>query len=353
MTMNQKKVQYATIRDVAKLANTSTVTVSYVLSGNTSRPVSRELRERVFAAAEQLHYSKSAVASSLKGKKRGLIAVLIPQFNNIFFTRVCNSIEDVALASDMITMVCDTRDSPQRERKIIELAISQRVDGIIIGPTREGYKNTELLRRLEIPFVSVGRRLEGHTEPDYYYVGSDNFWAGYLGGEHLTQNGHKNFALIEWESDLSTVRDRKAGFSQAISSCICAGGEYIVRSSRELTVESGYNLTKELLSQHHPTALLYTHHRLAQGGIIYLQEAGVKVPENISLIIIGTPAWGQLATPPYTMINQHEDRIGTTAAELLLSLMSGDTASPLLRQRQHLFPCELLVRGSVKNLFNP
>ena len=133
--MGERRGKYPTIKDVARLANTSTATVSYVLSGNTDRLISLELRDRVLDAAEELHYTKSAVASSLRVNRRGLVFLLIPQFSNIYFTRACESLEDVIIANDFLPMICDTREDPERERKLIENAVAQRADGIILGPT--------------------------------------------------------------------------------------------------------------------------------------------------------------------------------------------------------------------------
>ena len=144
--MAGQKAYYATIKDVAKLAGTSTATVSYVLNGNTERVMSPQLRQRVLDAAHELHYTKSAVASSLRAKQRGLVSILIPQFSNIYFTRVCESVEDVVFANDFMPMICDTREEPERERRLLENAVAQRVDGIILGPTNAGWENTALLR---------------------------------------------------------------------------------------------------------------------------------------------------------------------------------------------------------------
>lgn len=351
--MSQGKAKYATIKDIARLANTSTATVSYILNGISSRYVSAELRERVLRAAKELNYNKSAVASSLKGKSRGLVAVLIPQFSNIFFTRVCGSIEDVAYANDIIAMVCDTRDIPELEMDIIEKVVSQRVDGIIIGPTTGGWENTELLRRLNVPFVAIERPFDpvvAGTDDASYFVGSDNFQAGYLAGRHFVENGHKDFALIEWMMNITNVTNRRKGFEQAIKARMEKGGSYVVESSPVLSIEAGYELTKKLLEESRPSAILYGHHRLAQGGVIYLREVGCRVPDDVSVILIGMPVWSQIASPQFTCVKQPEYDIGDIAAKILISQFNGETNSPLLKRRQHIFPCELFCKGSVKNL---
>lgn len=145
-------------------------------------------------AARELHYTKSAVASSLRAKQRGLVSILIPQFSNIYFTRVCESVEDVVFANDFMPMICDTREDPERERRLLENAIAQRVDGVILGPTNAGWENTALLRKMNIPYVVIGREIAPRRDGernDSYFAGDDSYQAGFLAGQCLAQNGHQ------------------------------------------------------------------------------------------------------------------------------------------------------------------
>ena len=218
--MGERRGKYPTIKDVARLANTSTATVSYVLSGNTDRLISLELRDRVLDAAEELHYTKSAVASSLRVNRRGLVFLLIPQFSNIYFTRACESLEDVIIANDFLPMICDTREDPERERKLIENAVAQRADGIILGPTSSGWKNTAILRKLNIPYVVVGREIspdkDSQEDNEAYFVGDDSYQAGFLAGQCFARNGHRRIGVIEWNGTVSSAMDRSMGFYEGI-----------------------------------------------------------------------------------------------------------------------------------------
>ena len=155
------------------MADTSTATVSYILNDSTERYVSAELKERVLQAAKELNYMKSAVASSLKGKDRGIISVLVPQFDNPFFTRIVMAIEEAAHQHGYFISISSTVDDMERERKIIKKMIEQRVDGLIISPTIQGTENTDHLRNLGIPYVILERPLIGVDQ--YDFVGSDNF----------------------------------------------------------------------------------------------------------------------------------------------------------------------------------
>ncbi|MCD8171163.1 MAG: LacI family transcriptional regulator, partial [Clostridiales bacterium] len=100
--------QYATLKDVAERAGTTAATVSYILNGSTKRYVSEDMRRRVEAAAKELNYVKSSAASSLKGKKRKIIAVLVPQFANQMFTELVLGVERVADRYGYILSICNT-----------------------------------------------------------------------------------------------------------------------------------------------------------------------------------------------------------------------------------------------------
>lgn len=350
--MAGQKAYYATIKDVAKLAGTSTATVSYVLNGSTDRVMSPQLRQRVLDAARELHYTKSAVASSLRAKQRGLVSILIPQFSNIYFTRVCESVEDVVFANDFMPMICDTREDPERERRLLENAIAQRVDGVILGPTNAGWENTALLRKMNIPYVVIGReiapRRDGERD-DSYFAGDDSYQAGFLAGQCLAQNGHRRIGVVEWNGRVSSAVERDLGFYDAVREQVKLGGGMEVESSSDLSMEEGYRMTKELLRRAKPTALFFGYHRHAQGGVRYLADAGYSIPDDISVIMVGTPVWANLSSPQYHRVYQHEEWVGTTAGRILVAQIRGE-ASPLLREKRHVCPCTLLEGTSVKDL---
>ena len=346
------KAHYATIKDVARLAGTSTATVSYVLNGSTERVTSPQLRQRVLEAARELHYTKSAVASSLRMKRRGIVAILIPQFSNIYFTRVCEGVEDVVFENGFLPLICDTREDPERESRLLESAVAQRVDGVILGPTSAGWKNTALLRKMHIPYVVVGREISPPKPEEgggSFYVGDDSYQAGYLAGQCLARNGHRNIGVIEWNGCVSSAMDRDLGFFDAVREQVDRGGSLKVESSANLSTEEGYCMTREVLRGDRPTALFFGYHRHAQGGVQYLTEAGYQIPDDISVILIGSPAWASFSTPKYHRIYQHEEWVGSMAGRVLMAQIQGE-GDELLREKRHVCSCTLLEGASVKDL---
>ena len=349
--MSDRKIHYATIRDVARLAETSSATVSYVLNGNPNKSLRPETIDRVMAAVEELNYSKSAVASSLRSKKRGLVFILVPQFNNVYYTRVCERLEDVLFSNDIVPLLCDTREDPERELRLLESAVSQRVDGIIMGPSAKGWENTEAVRKLNIPLVSIGREFNKRGDAgNTYYVGDDSYQAGFLAGRALLRNGHRQIGVIDWAGAVSSSTERSRGFSDAVSENGDSGVRIVRKASTMLDIETGYQLTKQLMQEAAPTAIFFCYHRLAQGGVTYLQEVGTQIPEQVSVIMVGTPEWADLSVTPYAVVNQHEDWVGSMAGKIMSCLIMGETSQPILSEHRHVCQCTLMEHKSILKL---
>lgn len=345
--MSGKKASYATIKDVAALAETSVATVSYILSGKSDKSFRQETIDRVMSAVNELNYSKNAIASDLRVKKRGIIYIIIPQFSNVYYTRVCEAIENVLFENGLIPVICDSREEPDREKRLVELAISQRCDGIILGPTIKGWENTSAVRSLNIPMVVVGRELVSDGNQKYYYVGDDSYQAGYLAGSALAKDGHKNIGVIAWASQIASAIDRCNGFAISIKKN-SPDATLIQETSMILDVDTGYQLTKRMFSKATPTALFYSYHMYALGGIAYLHEHGLRIPEDVSVSMVGTPTWAKLLETPYLMVGQNEEWVGSTAAKIMLHLIESNTSSNLLSEYRHICRCRLEEYGGIR-----
>ncbi|MEH7386468.1 LacI family DNA-binding transcriptional regulator [Bacillus sp. JJ1521] len=286
---------------------------------------------------------KSAVASSLKGKERGILSVLVPQFDNPFFTRIIVAIEEVAHRHGYFISISTTVDDMEREREIIKKMIEQRVDGIIISPTIQGTENTDHLRNLGIPYVILDRPLIGLNE--YDFVGPDNLSSGYLATKHLIDNGHNRIGFMGWDTSIN-VQDRKDGYTKAMEdSGLPVERQWIQLGSLER--DTGYRLMQNYYESG-ITGVVFGHHILAEGAIRYLRERNVSIPEQMSVVLIGTPTWAQLSVPKITCINQGEQQIGEIAAEVLLRNISGEAESQNWHQEK--ITCELMPGDSVKKL---
>ncbi len=313
--------KYATLKDVAKLAGTTAATVSYVLSEKEGRYISQDMRARVLKAVEETGYVKSSAASSLKGKKRGIIAVLVPQFSNQFFTRMILAIEAEVEKEGYVLSICNTFDEPGREMDIINRMLQHRVDGYILIPTVRGAKNTEKLRQMDVPIVVADRPLEGET--GYHLVTTDNYQCSCLATEHLLEKGHRRIAYIDWESGIADLERRRQAFLDTALKAGISGSETVILSGG-FSEEDGYAMTDRLLEEHKEiTAIFYGYNIQAKGGVNCLTERGRRIGEDISVILIGSPEWAVVGENCFTHIEQKEYELGRSAARLLLDTING------------------------------
>lgn len=336
--------RYATLKDVAELAGTSVGTVSYVLNDKKDRYISDETRKKVLDAARELEYVKSLGASSLKGKSRKLIGILIPQYENQFFTRIVMASERVFVKHGFDLIICNTLDSPEREKAILNRLTQQRVDGILITPTAKGAENTALARRVGMKMVVIDRALKGVD--DFFWVATHNYGLGFSGASHLLSKGHRTIGYIGWKSGIADLDGRReAIFDAAEKFSIPTDTLYVEEG--EFTVEEGYELTKRMLEKHPDvTALFYGFNIQALGGVNYLRDHGYAIPEDISVLIIGSPEWVSAGLNNFTHLDMHDFELGKKAANLLLAQITEDTVPT-----QHLIQeCSLVEGTSVKDI---
>ncbi len=314
-----ERVKPPTIRDVAARARTSIATVSYALNDR-ERYLRPELRARVLQAAQELGYVRNAAASSLRGARRGLLAVLVPQFGNNFFTRICIEAEAVVQQAGFVMTICDSNESPEQERSVLERLIAQRIDGCIVCPAMSQSDNIGLLRRDRVPTVVLERTL-GDAVLEQDFVGHDNFQSGLLATERLLAAGHRRIAFLGWDSPIPNINDRASGYRAALAAAGVKGDpEWLLLDA--LTQDGGARMVKQLLRLHVTAAVIAHHHDLAKGVLLGLMQAGVSWPEDLSLVLIGTPDWWELVRPNLTCVERPEQAMGREAARMLLRKVS-------------------------------
>lgn len=328
---------YATLKDVAKLAGTTAATVSYVLNKKEGRYISDETRQKVLEAAEQLDYVKCGGASSLKGKDRKLVGIMIPQFENQFFTRIIIACEEVFMKHGYDLVICNTLDQPEREKAILKRMVQQRVDGIIITPTRKGTENTSLVRRVGMKMVVVDRPLEGVD--DFFWVATNNPGCGHVGALHLLEQGHRKIGYIGWNSQIKDLDARR----EAVLKVAAQYGAEVFVEEGDFSAESGYELTATLLDKHPEiTAVFFGFNVQALGGIKCIAQRKIAIPDQLSVVVIGSPEWVSAGNNDLTHVDMNDLDLGRKAANLLLDQIKSKEDIPY----QHIIQNCTLVEGS-------
>lgn len=331
----------ATIRDIAKLAQTSVATVSWVLNGDSRKYVSDELKERVLEAAKTLNYHPNLLAQRLKGKSRKLLAIIVPQFENYFFNRIVIGAEKYANSRNYKLLICSTDDNPQKEFEIVNQLIANWVDGFMIAPTLEGENAITTIIQSGIPLVLLDRLISENIN----YVATDNYAAAYTGAKYLLEQGHRHIAYIGWDIDLNTIVDRNKAFFKVIDE-YGVNQETIIFRRCPRTAEAGFITTNEILDEHRPTAFFVDQNNIAEGVVQALRQRKIDIPNDISVLLYGDPSWAKLNVPEFTCIALPDIQIGTEGARILIDKVE-DRSSDI---QTILLGGTLVERGSIRRL---
>jgi LacI family transcriptional regulator len=326
-----------TISDVADLAKVSKATVSHVI--NNTRFVEEGTRNRVLAAVKELGYQPSLVARSLATNRTETIGIIVSDVTNNFFGDVLSGIEDYCRPYNYRLLVCNTAETLEREDQFIEMLLRQRVDGIIDAAASQKW---DIIKRADIehtPLVFADRAYDGLSGP---YVGVKNCEGALLGVQHLIECGHQKIGILAGFQRLSTMRDRLAGFRQAMYE----NGKYLPEEwiiTSPLSIEAGREATLKLLTlPDHPTAMLISNNLLSLGVLLAIKDLSLHCPEDIAVIGFDDHPWAAVSNPPLTVIRQPSRCVGQAAAKMLIELINGRK----LPETRVLMNCELILRQS-------
>jgi DNA-binding LacI/PurR family transcriptional regulator len=330
-----------TIYDVAQAAGVSIATVSKVI--NETGRISDKTRKHVFSVMEQLNYQPSMVASALTGKSTYTIGLTLPDLANPFFAEIARSVEDRGHEYGFSVFICSTDNDPDKEVKYLSLLTQKRVDGII-SATR--IQNDQFLRKLiqqNIPIALITGEMPT-LAVDTVMV--DDNLGGFQAGNHLVELGHERIAILVEDMDNMSNRERIRGCKQAIANAGIHFEEQLITTGG-FTVESGQTAMKQLLLlENRPTAVFACNDLLAIGAIRAAREAGMQLPDDLSVVGFDNTILATLIDPPLTTIAQPIQEIGRRAVDLLVQEIKGEKVH---KQRVVLMP-ELLLRKSTASM---
>lgn len=329
----------ATIYDVAKEAGVSIATVSNAINGKGK--ISKKRREEIFRIMERLQYQPSMIASALTGKKTFTLGLLIPDISNPFFAEIARAIEDEAHRNGYSVIICSTDNKDERVERYITLLESKSVDGIIIGT---GIDNMDILIQLQsksIPLAMIAREAASLAVDT---VVADDFVGGVLAAEHLVSLGHERLAILSENLKVSSSRERIRGFKQGLADAGVSFDDNDIVIC-EYKVEEGKRGALELLRRsggRRPTAIFCCNDLLAIGAIQAAKEAGVRVPEELSIVGFDNTILATVTDPPLTTVAQPMEHMGKLVFNLLIDHVKKKDS---IRQRVVLRP-ELTIRRS-------
>lgn len=335
--MGQRTVKTPTMREVAQLASVSVQTVSCVVNGTGS--ISPETRERVLQAIEQLNYHRDPIARSMRTGRTQLIGLLVLDITNPVLSLIASAVEAEAYARNYGVLLYNVSQDKRREHAYLEAVAERLVDGLIIVNAVDREKTFAEIQRSAIPTVLVDC-LASTSIPS---VSVDNHQGAYLATTHLIELGHRRIAHLSGAPALEVARQRIIGYEQALDDHGLAYKRICHPVNNRWDFRSGYLATQHLLeTTPRPTAIFAAGDQMAMGAYRALAEAGVRVPDDVSVIGFDDIEAANYISPPLTTIRQPFEEIGQRALALLFELL-GDRRPA---KTQVILPPELILRQS-------
>jgi len=332
-----------TIKDVAKRAGVSVMTVSRVING--SKNVSESTRKKVLKAIEELGYVPNSVARSLVLKKTSTIGLVISDITNPFFTTIARGVEDTAISEHYTVIICSTDENPEKELMYVEVLAKSKVDGVIYASASGKKAPLKSLFLKNIPIVLIDRTIEGVNDLDI--VRGDSVYGAYLLTKHLIELGHKRIGIVVGSTFISTARDRVEGYKKALNEAKIPIDDSLIKISErsKFSKEDGYRLTKELLEiKDPPTAVFGGNNLMAIGAMLAIKEKGLEIPDDISLVSFDDIESLSEVYPFLTVVKQPAYTMGVLAAELLIRRI--ENIDKIQEKREIMLTPELIIRKS-------
>lgn len=324
------------MRDVAARARVSVGTVSNVL--NNPQVVAPATRTRVEQAIRDLDFVPNAPARQLRAGRAKVIGLVVPDIANPFFTEVARGVEDAAMAAGFAVILCNSNGQAEREDAYLRILQSQRVGAVLITPARKGLAP---LRHLLGNGAAIALLDNDDSTQQVCSASVDDALGGFLAAQHVIDLGHASFAWLAGPSDIPQVADREAGVIRASSQ---VGLDFTRVLATHMSAAAGDAAIASALERGPlPTAIVCANDLLAIGAMRAIGRAGLRIPEDVSVIGYDDISFAEATSVPLTSIRQPKVELGQAAAGLVIA----EWRDPASHVHQHVrFQPSIIVRAS-------
>jgi len=333
----------ATMKDIARRTGLGLATISSYFNGGNVR---EKNRIKIEEAIEELHYEVNEVARGLKTNATRTIGVVIPELNNTFCAEIITGMEDVLRSHGYATIVCDCRTDKKLEREAVEFLTRRRVDGIINMPVDEEGNHLKRFQKTGKPIVLIDRKIQG-INCDSVLV--DNKKAAEDAVRYFIERGHRNIGIIGGPEEVFTAQERMAGYYKALESAGIPVSESLIWHG-DYTIQGGVRGLEELV-QNNPemTAVFVTNYEMTMGAMIGVNELGIRIPEQLSMIGFDNLQFARACNPKLTIVAQPTDGIAREVAKVMLNHLenAGETSGELFSEK---LETEIIAGKSVRVL---
>lgn len=329
----------ASVVDVAAAAGVSLGTVSNVL--NRPERVSERTREKVLRAMAELGFVRNESARQLRAGTSRILAYVMLDVSNPFFTDVAHGIDAEAVGRDLSLFLCDSSNDAAREAAHLEALRQQRVQGILVTPVDP---HSPLLDEIakHTPVVIVDRT---RGDDSLCSAAADDVAGGRMAIEHLLDRGHRRIAFVGGPLTIGQIAERREGALAAVRDAGLPDDTLVDITTSTLSVAAGRQAGERLLglpTRRRPSAAFCANDLVALGLLQQTTQVGRRVPDDLAIVGFDDIDFAGAAAVPLSSVRQPRDELGRAAAGLLLE----EATDPAHRHRALTFMPELVVRAS-------
>lgn len=332
----------ASIADIAKKLNLSNSTVSRALRD--SDLVTKETREKVLLAAQEVGYEVNVIARKLRSGESKTIGVIVSDITNLLHGEIITAIQKIALEHGYTVIFGTSSEDENTERKLIDLLKSNMLQGLVIVPTYKSINNIKSLQHL--PIVEVDR-LSGLESSDQVLI--SNHESMKLATNYLISQGHKNILYCTGDLAITTFSERLSGFKNAVAEAESDIDHEVllINDTDKLQSRACSEVINYLTGKNRPSAIIAANDFIGEGVISAIYKCGLSVPDDISFLMFDDPRWASFFPTPLTVIRQPAYQLGLTAARLLISKIEDKENKTQSIKR---LTADLIVRQSVAKI---
>ena len=336
-----KSSKSITMNDIASEAGVSVATVSrYINHLN----VSEKRAKRVEDAIKKFNFKPNLAAKGLKTSRSKQIMLVVPDIKNPYYSSMYNVVQDLVNKKGYVAILYNTNESVDNEKKAINLIHQLNCDGVVFCSTTDNKEIVEKLIELDRPIISSTSFESGYFDTVH---GKISGYGVYLGTSYLIKNGHKKIAYAGGNEDSIYNKRRYSGFLRAINENNLKFNNNYYHSS-PFSIEGGIESAKYFMSlKEKPTAIACANDMIAIGVIKELNEKGINVPDDVSVVGMDNIELSSLIKPALTTVTNDSAEFATKAIELLFDRINGNYSGP---SREMICSRELIIRDTVKKL---
>ncbi|WP_119079988.1 LacI family DNA-binding transcriptional regulator [Chitinophaga alhagiae] len=311
------------LKDIAQEAGVSTALVSYVLTNKEEKArVGQEMAKKIRKIASRLNYQPNHIARSLKSGRSDTIGLIVADISNPFFGNIARTIEDEAKRNNYTVIFGSSDENLEKSGDLINVLLNRQVDGLILIPTEGSEQQIKQLQKQPVPFVLIDRYF---PQIPVSQIGINNYQASYNAITHLVKTGRQRIGMIAYKTALYHINERKRGYTEALASHSQQPSLMKLARYSHIREETRQAIDQLLQGRKPADAVFFATNSLAIEGLKYINELGVRVPEDLAVVSFDESEAFDLYYSPITFIRQPILEMGNAAVRLLLEhIKDGD-----------------------------